>query len=137
MVAPRHHGAGALGSSSSGIVRFLVKLAFLRRRVALATWFPLRISYVHIATRAIARATALLHRKIVSILEYPNVKSHVPRCTRLPLRLAYRSCGSKVIREIIGRKEGGAWERGYIYCTLAYKMCMFPAYNVACMYIAM
>ena len=26
---------------------------------------------------------------------------------------AYRSCGSKVIREIIARKEGGAWERGY------------------------
>ena len=28
-------------------------------------------------------------------------------------RLAYRSRGSKVIREIIARKEGGAWERGY------------------------
>ena len=41
MVARRHHGAGALGSSSSGVVRFLVKLAF-------------------------TRATALLHRKIVS-----------------------------------------------------------------------
>ena len=56
----------------------------LRRRMAFAS--PLRIAYVHIATRAIARATALLHRKIVSILEYPNVKClpHVPRCTRLP-----------------------------------------------------
>ena len=31
----------------------------------------------------------------------------------LALRLAYRSCGSKVVREIIARKEGGAWERCY------------------------
>ena len=30
----------------------------------------------------------------------------MPRCTRLPLRLAYRSCGSKVIRELLrGRRE--------------------------------
>ena len=42
------------------------------RRMAFAS--PLRIAYVHIATRAMVRATALLHRKIVSILEYPNVK---------------------------------------------------------------
>ena len=52
---------------------------------------------------------------------HPYVKwcpPHVPRCTRLPLRLPYRSCGSKVIREIIGRKEGGAWERGYHTCTI-------------------
>ena len=33
------------------------------RRMAFAS--PLRIAYVHFATRAIARATALLHRKIV------------------------------------------------------------------------
>ena len=62
---------------------------------------------------------------------------HVTKSPRLSLRLAYRagqrsyvkllrgrreepgneaplslSCGSKVIREIIARKEGGAWERG-------------------------
>ena len=104
MVARRHHGAGALGSSSSGVVRFLVKLAFLRRRVAFAAWVS-RPPCTHISQRAQSRATALIHRKIVSTSRAKMYQAPPPA---LPLIL---SCGSKVLREIIARKEGGAWER--------------------------
>ena len=39
----------------------------------------------------------------------------------VPDTVNFLSCGSKVIREIITRKEGGAWERGY--ARLAFILC--------------
>ena len=114
MVARRHHGAGALGSSSSGVVRFLVKLAFLRCRVAFATWLsrPPCEFRKYITQRELQRCFIVKLcpplRKMVSTSRAKMYQAPPP------LSL---SCGSKVIREIIARKEGGAWERGYPYGT--------------------
>ena len=132
MVAWRHHGAGALGSSSSGVVRFLVKLSFLRCRGAFAAWLlrPPCEFRKYISQRARSRE---LQRCFIGKLCPPlrkMVSTSRAKMYQAPPPLSL-SCGSKVIREIIARKEGGAWERGYAALLSAISLTITPYIEIS------
>ena len=61
--------------------------------------------------RVRASYSAASSRKMVSTSRAKMYQAPLGPSPRPPPELSL-SCGSKVIREIIARKEGGAWERG-------------------------